>query len=114
MAKEAIYNPATGQTTWTDLDVTYTPLTLSKTAFQDYAVSQLGGIPDGMARFITIMESTKVSASAAVRFAYARYEAATTFEKTNTAAITQVMVDGGCMTSQERTDILDNWPESAV
>lgn len=90
------------------------PAVLSKTAFQDYAVSQLGGGATGMARFVTVMDATKVSESAAVRFAFARYEAASVFEKSNTALLTTVMVNGGCMTPAERTDLIDNWPTSAV
>lgn len=89
------------------------PRVLSKTAFQDYAVSQLGGIPDGMARFTTIMDATRDSVNGAVRFAFARYEAAQTFEKENTAALTLIMAadsTAGHLTSEERSAIIDNWP----
>jgi len=89
------------------------PLVLSKTAFQDYAVSQLGGGLTGMARFTQIMDATKASTSDAVRFAFARYEAALTFEKTNTDTLTAVMEadnSTGQITSTERAAILDNWP----
>lgn len=89
------------------------PLILSKTAFQDYAVLQLGGGEAGMARFTEIMDATSASASGAVRFAYARYEAASTFEKTNTATLTAIMAGDtqtGHLTADERTAILDNWP----
>lgn len=89
------------------------PLILSKTAFQDYAVSQLGGILNGMARFTAIMDATRDSSSGAVRFAFARYEAAQIFEKNNTAALTLIMAadsQAGHITSAERTAILDNWP----
>lgn len=85
---------------------------LSKTAFQDYAVSQLGASTTGMGRFTTIMDATRDSANAAVRFAFARYEAAVTFEKLNTAALTSMMVSAGVMTDTERKVILDNWPTS--
>ncbi len=88
---------------------------LSKTAFQDYAVSQLGGGATGMARFTDIMDATRDSASGAVRFAFARYEAALTFEKANTAALTSIMAadtQTGHLTSAERTAIIDNWPTS--
>lgn len=90
------------------------PVILSKTAFQDYAVAQLGGGTTGMARFTAIMDATRDSQSGAVRFAFARYEAAQTFEKTNTATLTGVMAadsTGGHITTEERTAILDNWPE---
>lgn len=113
MAKEATFNPATGETTWTDLDVPTSPRVLSKTAFQDYAVGQLGGIPTGMARFTEIMDATRDSSSGAVRFAFARYEAAVTFEKENTSALTAIMAadsQAGHITSAERAAILDNWP----
>jgi len=91
------------------------PIIMSKTAFQDYAISQLGGGTDGMARFTQIMEATRDSATPSARFAWARYEAALTFEKTNVGALTQVMVstDGnGQITAEERTAILQNWPEA--
>jgi hypothetical protein len=89
------------------------PRILSKTAFQDYVVSQLGGDTVGMARFTEIMDATRDSSSGAVRFAFARYEAALTFEKTNTATLTEIMAGDdqtGHLTSDERTAILDNWP----
>lgn len=47
-----------------------------------------------------------------VRFAFARYEAAITFEKTNTATLTQIMAGYATdrhLTSAERTEIIDNW-----
>lgn len=85
---------------------------LSKTAFQDYAVSQLGGGVTGMGRFTDIMDATADSPVSAVRFAYTRYEAAQTFEKSNVAALTQIMAANGTMTAEERTAILENWPEA--
>jgi hypothetical protein len=91
------------------------PRVLSKTAFQDYAISQLGGVPDGMARFTTIMDATRDSVSGAVRFAFARYEAAQTFEKENTATLTAIMAadsQTGHITTDERTAIIENWPEA--
>jgi len=92
---------------------TPTPKVLSKTAFQDYAVSQLGGVPAGMGRFTEIMDATRDSQNPAVRFAFARYEAALTFEKTNVAALTSIMASDTTqnhITTQERADILNNWP----
>ena len=89
------------------------PRVLSKTAFQDYVVSQLGGGETGMARFSEVMDATRDSSSGAVRFAYARYQAAQSFEKANTATLTKVMSDDlypGHLTTAERDDILDNWP----
>lgn len=89
------------------------PRVLSKTAFQDYAVSQLGGGLTGMARFTAIMDATRDSASGAVRFAFARYEAAATLEKSNTATLTSVMAADtttGHLTDDERTAIIGNWP----
>jgi hypothetical protein len=89
------------------------PRVLSKTAFQDYAVLQLGGGVPGMARFTEIMDATRDSASGSVRFAFARYEAAATFEKTNTETLTAIMAadsQPGHITSAERTAIIDNWP----
>lgn len=89
------------------------PRVLSKTSFQDYAVSQLGGGATGMARFTTIMDATRDSVSGAVRFAYARYEAAQTFEKENTSALTSIMAADsqvGHITTDERAAIVANWP----
>ena len=90
-----------------------TPRILSKTGFQDYAVSQLGGGVTGMGRFTDIMDATESSLSSTVRFAFARYQAADTFEKDKTAILTQIMAADstvGHLTSAERTAILDNWP----
>ena len=92
------------------IEIADTPKVLSKTAFQDYVVSQLGGGATGMGRFTEIMDATRDNASGAVRFAFARYEAALTFEKTNTATLTALMASAGTLTSGERTAILDNWP----
>lgn len=89
------------------------PRVLSKTAFQDYAITQLGNGLTGMARFTTIMDATRDSTNAAVRFAFSRYEAAQTFEKENTATLTAVMAADsttGHLTDAERAAILDNWP----
>lgn len=89
------------------------PRVLSKTAFQDYAITQLGNGLTGMARFTEVMDATRDSTNAAVRFAFARYEAAQTFEKENTATLTSVMAadsTAGHITDAERTAILDNWP----
>lgn len=96
------------------------PLTLSKTAFQDHAVACLMSVnsstqAQAMARFTAIMEATKTSSDGAVKFAFSRYEAAQTFEKTNTAALTALMAADsttGHLTTDERTAILDGWPES--
>lgn len=89
------------------------PRVLSKTAFQDYAISQLGGGLTGMGRFTKIMDATRDSASGAVRFAFARYEAAQTFEKDNTETLTAVMAadsTAGHLTDAERAAIITNWP----
>jgi len=94
-------------------DAPAVPRVLSKTAFQDYAISQLGGGVTGMGRFTEIMDATRDSAAGAVRFAFARYEAAITFEKENTATLTAIMAADsrtGHITGAERTAILDNWP----
>ena len=104
--------PNFGQVTELDLpDPPTSPRVLFKTAFQDYAVSQLGGSVTGMGRFIEIMDATRDSVSAAARFAYARYEAANTFEKSNVELLTGVMEQAGAMLPDERTAIVDNWPE---
>lgn len=116
MATEVVYygadHPQAGQIKET-IDHPTTPRVLSKTGFQDYAVSQLGGGATGMARFTTIMDATRDSVDGAVRFAFARYEAAQTFEKDNTAALTAIMAADsqvGHITAEERTSIIDNWP----
>lgn len=107
-------HPDFGQVTEIEVDDgPAVPRVLSKTAFQDYAVSQLGGGSTGMARFTEIMDATRDSASGAVRFAFARYEAAQTFEKNNTSALTSIMAADsttGHLTVVERAAIIDNWP----
>ena len=109
-------SPTFGQTFEYGEDDPKTPRVLSKTAFQDYAISQLGGGLTGMGRFTEIMDATRDSTSGAVRFAFARYEAAQTFEKANTATLTAVMAADtgtpGHLTEAERTAIIENWPEA--
>jgi hypothetical protein len=98
-----------------EYEVTTVPRVLSKTAFQDYAITQLGGGITGMGRFTEIMDATRDSAAGAVRFAFARYEAAVTFEKENSALLTQIMAADttpGHLTAAERLAIIDNWPEA--
>lgn len=112
MGTEVIYYPNGSTETVVHPDPPARPRLLTKTQFQDYAVSKLGGIPNGMSRFTEIMDATRDSASGAVRFCFARYEAAATFEKENTAQLTQIMVNGGTMDGGERTDIIDGWPTS--
>lgn len=109
-------HPDFGQVTEYEIpDPPKSPRILSKTAFQDYAISQLGGGLSGMARFTAIMDATRDSSSGAVRFAFARYEAAQTFEKENTATLTAVMAadsTAGHLTDAERAAIIENWPEA--
>lgn len=98
-----------------EYEVSTAPQVLSKTAFQDYAISQLGGGLAGMGRFTEIMDATRDSASGAVRFAFARYEAAQTFEKGNTDLLTSVMAADttpGHLTPTEQLTIISNWPEA--
>ena len=85
------------------------PQILSKTAFQDYAVSQLGAGTTGMARFQAIMDAAEV-ASGAVKFCFSRYEAANTFAKDQVDAFTQIMVAATIMSATERSNVLTNWP----
>jgi len=94
------------------------PTLLSKTAFMDHVVAQFvavngGDIGDGYERFDEVMEAARTSAQGKVRAAYKRYDAASTFSKDTTAALTQWMVDSadtGRLTTTERTAVLDNWP----
>ena len=105
-------NPDGSYTTFGEANLPQ-PVLLSKTAFQDYAVSQLGGGTIGMGRFTDIMDATAASTSSIVRFAFARYTAAVTFEKINTAALTTIMAADTTtnhLTTDEQTAILSNWP----
>lgn len=108
-------HPQFGQTISTEIaDPPKVPRTLSKTQFQDYAVSKLGGGLTGMRRFTEIMDATRDSANPAVRFAYERYQAAVTFEKANTALLTGVMAQDtatpGHLTAAEQAAIIQDWP----
>lgn len=88
------------------------PKILSKTAFQDLAISALNGGTVGMARFTVIMDATRDSIDPVVRFCFSRYEAAITFEKTNVASLTAIMANdttNGHLTADERTAILTAW-----
>jgi hypothetical protein len=106
-------DPLFGTTTEVDTpDPPTSPLLLSKTAFQDYAVSQLGGGMTGMARFQAIMDGC-AAGTGAVKFCFSRYEAAQTFLKTAVDQFTQIMVAANppVMTADERAAIIGNWPE---
>lgn len=106
-------SPNFGQVIETEIEIPRRPLVLSKTAFQDYAVTQLGGGLTGMARFTTIMDATRDSVNGAVRFAFARYEAAEAFEKENASTLTAVLAadyTNGHLTDAERDAIIANWP----
>lgn len=99
-----------------------TPVTtykiLSKTAFQDYAITVLGGGLTGMTRFMEIMNATKNSASGPVQFAWERYNAASSFEKDNTDLLTDVMlsdtITSGHIVQSEKDDLISNWPTQSV
>lgn len=86
------------------------PKPLSKTAFMDHAITQLGSI----AAFQTLMEacrdSTDQDYGATLRYAYSRYDAADVLNKTVVATLSQVMVDAGLLSASDRTAVLDNWP----
>lgn len=85
------------------------PRTLSKTAFQDLAIANLGGGSTGMARFQQIMDAS-ASGTGAVKFCFSRYDAALTFEKSAVDGFTSIMVGASIMTSDEKAAILNNWP----
>lgn len=107
-------SPQFGQTFEVDVaDPATSPLVLSKTAFQDYAISVFGSgdVIAGMNRFSEIMDATRDSTNGAVRFAYARYQAAQTFEKANVELLAGVMETGGAMTPEEKGALIENWPE---
>lgn len=106
--KEFIYHE-NGLITEEGQDDPATPKVLSKTAFQDLAISNLGGGTTGMARFQAIMDACE-SGDGAVKFCYSRYEDAKTFEKTAVSSFTQIMVGASIMTTQERDQILAAWP----
>lgn len=84
--------------------------TLSKTAFMDHCIAQLGSI----AAFQTLMEacrdSTDATYGATLRYAYSRYEAADVLSKAVVATLSQVMVDAGLLSASNRSKVLDNWP----
>lgn len=85
------------------------PMLLSKTAFQDLSVAHLGAGMTGMARFQAIMDAC-AGGSGAIKFCFSRYEAAQTFEKTQVANFTAIMVAAAIMTQAEADAILNNWP----
>lgn len=87
------------------------PRLLSKTAFQDLAVANLGGGTDGMIRFQEIMDEC-AAGEGVVKFCFSRYEAAVTFEKAAVAQFTSIMVGAGIMEAAERTAVLGDWPEN--
>lgn len=81
------------------------PIILSKTAFNKYAAHVLGG----MDVFQNIMDACEAS-TGSVKFCFTQYESAQTFEKSEVAAFTQIMVGGGKMTDDQRDALLDGWP----
>lgn len=92
--------------------VTTTPLTLSATAFNKYVASALGGgdIMTGADAFQTIMDKCQ-GGQGRVKFCYTQYSKAVWFDKAEVDIFTASLVAGNVMSAQQRTTILDNWPE---
>lgn len=88
-------------------DAATAPLILSKTAFNKYAAQQLGGFDI----FQNIMDQCAAS-SGAVKFCFTQYNSALTFEKSEVDTFTGIMNSAGIMTSGQRAEILNNWPEA--
>lgn len=113
MAKEAVFNPANGETTWTDLSVQTSPRVLSKTDFNKHGWSKIG-----MGAFQKILEDVRNStgtttAEYEARAAVNQYDSALTIAKAEVEAIGVKIKAAGHMT-QEQFDALtgDNWPEA--
>lgn len=89
------------------------PLTLSSTAFQDVCETGLGGNATGRARFGAIIKAMAASADNEVIAVNKRFEKSITFDKQKTAAMLTLLIAKGIasLTTQERTSILDAWPE---
>jgi len=103
-------DPLFGETTTSTVpDPPSIPSLLSKTAFQDLAVANLGSGTTGMTRFQAIIDACPAG-SGAVKFCFSRYEAAVTFEKADVANFTAIMVGASIMTQAEADAILNNWP----
>ena len=83
------------------------PRTLTKTAFMDtWVAASLSA-----ARYGAVMKAMKDSSDGDVIYAYERYTAASTFDKTLTESLTSTLVSSSIMTSNERTALLNAWPK---
>lgn len=82
------------------------PIVMSDKQFRKFAAQQLGSSADVGA----IWKAANDSTDSDVKFALMAWSKADTFEKSEVAALTTLLVAGGCMTANQRTDILGNWP----
>jgi|GEM_PF-4033613 len=124
-AKADIWTGTPGVTSVVDLGaapipvVDEVPKLLSSTAFMDHCVAQFMSVNastknEAIARFQTVFEAARDSTDATygelVRYAYARFQKADIVSKENVEELTAAFVAAGIMTSNERTAVLDNWP----
>ena len=82
------------------------PLTLSKTAFLDHAVAQLGS----PSRLIDVLETARDHADADLRYAYRRYEAAQTLNKDVASEFLDKLLQAKIINQAERDDLVIDWP----
>lgn len=123
MAKEAIYDPTTGQTTWADLDVTTSPLVFDSADWKGYAYSVLGAIAlpagtadeklaAGMRRYGAILKDARASTDDGTIAALDQYDDATNFRKDKVSIFLSFLyADGAIVTTQELQAIVGGWPE---
>lgn len=86
------------------------PATLSASAFQDLCVNNLGGNSIGETRFGAIVRTMSTSADDLVFSVYQRFIKSSTFDKSKSIQMFQILQNKGIMTSQERNAIINAWP----
>ena len=84
------------------------PIIMTDKQFRKYAAQQLGS----SAAVGAIYTAAQTSNDADVKFAFMAWSKAQTYEKAEVSALCTALVAGSCMTSQQRTALLANWPEA--
>ena len=106
MGQIVTYNAA-GEIIATDnVPDNFKPRLLTKTQFMDHAIAQLGSVD----RFVDVIEGCQNHNNKTLRYAYKRYEAAITLDKTQATPLFDAMRAANHITQTERDNIVNNWP----
>jgi len=84
------------------------PITMTDKQFRTYAAQQLGSASTVGA----VWKAAKDSTDPDVQYAFMAWSKAQTYDKTDVAQLCSALVSGNCMTPQQRTALLNAWPEA--